>query len=205
MNDPVPVGILISGRGSNMLALLRAAAEPSYPARIAVVVSNRPEAPGLAVARAMGVDTLAIDHRDFPGDRQAHEGAVDAALRARGAAVVCLAGYMRLLTPWLVQRWHGRMLNIHPSLLPDLSGLDTHARALAEGHPVHGCTVHLVTEAVDEGPIIEQQAVPVLNGDTADTLAARVLRQEHLLYPRALRAFITALPDAALPAGPSLP
>ncbi len=205
MNAPVRTAVLISGRGSNMMALLRAAAEPSYPARVVLVVSNRPDAPGLAAARAAGVEALAVDGRAWAGDRQAHEQAIDAALRARGVELVCLAGYMRLLTPWLVERWRGRMLNIHPSLLPALPGLDTHARALAQGHAVHGCTVHLVTEAMDAGPVIDQQPVPVLPGDDAETLAARVLEQEHVLYPRALRAFIAALPGQALPAAGAPP
>ena len=183
-----------------MLALLHAAAEPAYPAQIVLVVSNRPDAPGLAAARAAGVEALAIDHRDFPGGRQAHEQAINEALCDHGVQLVCLAGYMRLLTPWLVRQWQGRMLNIHPSLLPALPGLDTHARVLAQGHAVHGCTVHVVTEAMDEGPTVAQQAVPVLPGDDAATLAARVLEQEHLLYPRALRAFIASWPGPSLPA-----
>ncbi len=175
-----------------MMALLRAAAEPSYPARIVLVISNRPDAAGLPAARALGVETLVVDHRRFPGDRQAHEQAVDEALRARGVELVCLAGYMRLLSPWLVRQWQGRMLNIHPSLLPALPGLDTHARALNERHSRHGCTVHLVTEIMDAGPIIDQRTVAVLPGDDAETLAERVLEQEHLLYPSALRSFIAS-------------
>jgi formyltetrahydrofolate-dependent phosphoribosylglycinamide formyltransferase len=188
------VGVLISGRGSNMQALLRAASDPLYPAEIVAVISNRPEAPGLGLARAAGVPALAIDHRPFRGDRQAHERAIDDALRAHGAELVCLAGYMRLLTPWLVAQWRGRMLNIHPSLLPAFPGLDTHARALAAGATRHGCTVHLVTETMDEGPVLGQADVPVLPNDTEAALAARVLAQEHLLYPRVLRSFIEALP-----------
>jgi formyltetrahydrofolate-dependent phosphoribosylglycinamide formyltransferase len=188
------VGVLISGRGSNMQVLLRAASDPLYPAEIVAVISNRPEAPGLGLARAAGVPALAIDHRPFRGDRQAHERAIDDALRAHGAELVCLAGYMRLLTPWLVAQWRGRMLNIHPSLLPAFPGLDTHARALAAGATRHGCTVHLVTETMDEGPVLGQADVPVLPNDTEAALAARVLAQEHLLYPRVLRSFIEALP-----------
>ena len=205
MKTPVRVGILISGRGSNMAALIRAAAEPSYPAAIVLVVSNRPQAAGLAAARAAGIDTLAIDHRAYAGDRQAHERAIDAVLRARDVEIVCLAGYMRLLSPWLVERWQGRMLNIHPSLLPALPGLDTHARALRQGHAVHGCTVHLVTDGMDEGPVIAQHAVPVLAGDDAGRLAARVLAQEHILYPRALRALIEGLLQPRLPGQPAPP
>jgi phosphoribosylglycinamide formyltransferase-1 len=183
------VGILISGRGSNMAALLEAARDPAFPAEIVVVLSNRPDAGGLAVAAAAGVAAAAIDHRPFKGDRAEHERAIDRELRKAGAEVVCLAGYMRLLTPFLVDAWAGRMLNIHPSLLPAFPGLDTHARALAAGAKLHGCTVHLVTQAMDEGPILAQAAVPVLAGDTEDDLAARVLRQEHALYPAALAAF----------------
>ncbi len=187
--ERLTVAILISGRGSNMEALIRAAAAPDYPARICLVVSNNPDAPGLDAARAAGVPAVAIDHRAYGRDRAAHEQAVDAALRAHGAQAVCLAGYMRLFTPFLVERWRSRMLNIHPSLLPDLPGLDTHARALAEGHTEHGCTVHLVTETMDAGPILAQGRVSVLPGDDEASLAARVLAQEHLLYPRALAEF----------------
>ena len=183
------MGVLISGRGSNMESLVRAAADPGFPAEIRVVVSNRREAPGLAIARDLGVEAVVVDHRDFGRDRGAHERAVDAVLRARGVRVVCLAGYMRLLTPWFVAAWQGRMLNIHPSLLPAYPGLDTHARVLAAGETKHGCTVHLVTEVMDEGPILAQAEVNVLAGDTEDVLAARVLAQEHLLYPAALAAF----------------
>ena len=184
------VAVLISGRGSNMEALLRAAAAPGYPVRIALVVANRPDAAGLAHAAAAGVEAICVDHRPFGRDRAAHERAMQAALEARGIGVVCLAGYMRLLTHVLVDAWAGRMLNIHPSLLPAFPGLDTHARALASGVTLHGCTVHLVTDVMDAGPILAQAAVPVLPGDTAEVLAARVLAQEHRLYPLALRAFI---------------
>jgi phosphoribosylglycinamide formyltransferase-1 len=181
--------ILISGRGSNMAALIAAARDPGYPAEIVLVVSNRPDAAGLAKAREAGVAAVAIDHRPFRGNRAAHEAAIDAALQRSDVEIVCLAGYMRLLTPFLVDAWHGRMLNIHPSLLPAFPGLDTHARALAAGVKLHGCTVHLVTQAMDEGPILAQAAVPVLPDDTAKTLAERVLVQEHRIYPLALRCF----------------
>ena len=154
------------------------------------MLSNRPDAAGLALgARRRRATAVAIDHRPFGGDRAAHEAAIDAALREAGVEIVCLAGYMRLLTPFLVDAWQGRMLNIHPSLLPAFPGLHTHARALAAGVKLHGCTVHLVTQAMDEGPILAQAAVPVLPGDTAETLAARVLVQEHRIYPLALRRF----------------
>ncbi len=164
--------ILISGRGSNMEALIAAARDPAYPAEIVLVLSNRPDAPGLETARAAGIAAEAIDHRDFGRDRPAHEAAIDAALRAADAEIVCLAGYMRLLTPFLVGAWQGRMLNIHPSLLPSFPGLHTHARALEAGVKLHGCTVHLVTAEMDSGPILAQAAVPVLAGDTEDDLAA---------------------------------
>ncbi len=184
------VAILISGRGSNMSALLAAAKEPAYPVEIVLVLSNRPDAAGLDVARAEGVDAVAIDHKPYGRDRAAHEAAIHRVLLEHRIDIVCLAGYMRLLTPFLVQAWRGRMLNIHPSLLPNFPGVDTHARALAAGVATHGCTVHLVTEGMDEGPIIDQASVPVLPEDDENTLAARVLAQEHLLYPRALRKLI---------------
>ena len=194
------VAVLISGRGSNLAALLAAAAAPDYPARIALVLSNRPDAGGLAIAAAADVPAETVDHRPFGTDRAAHEAVLDAKLRAAEIEIVCLAGYMRRLTPFLVGAWAGRMINIHPSLLPAFPGLDTHARALAAGVCLHGCTVHLVTNGVDEGPILGQVAVPVLAGDTEAALAARVLAQEHILYPATLCAMAggTALPaDAA--------
>ncbi len=187
-----------------MAALIEAARDPAYPARIVLVLSNHPDAAGLETARAAGIDAEAIDHRPFAGDRAAHEAALDARLRRAGVQIVCLAGYMRLLTPFLVEAWQGRMLNIHPSLLPAFPGLYTHARALAAGVKLHGCTVHLVTQAMDEGPILAQAAVPVLPGDTEDTLAARVLRQEHLIYPAALAAAATGVPAALPPDAASL-
>jgi phosphoribosylglycinamide formyltransferase 1 len=183
------VGILISGRGSNMAALIAASRDPVFPAEVVLVLSNRPEAAGLVAARTTGVRTACIDHRDFGRDRASHEAAIDAALRAADVEIVCLAGYMRMLTPFLVDAWAGRMLNIHPSLLPAFPGLSTHARALAAGVKLHGCTVHLVTQEMDAGPILAQAAVPVLPNDTEDELAARVLRQEHAIYPVALAAF----------------
>jgi len=181
--------VLISGRGTNMASLVAAARDPAYPVEIALVLSNQAEAPGLALAAASGVPTEVVAHRPFQGDRAAHEAAIDAVLRAADVQIVCFAGYMRLLTPFLVERWAGRMLNIHPSLLPAFPGLVTHARALAAAVKLHGCTVHLVTQAMDEGPILAQAAVPVLADDSAETLAARVLAQEHLIYPLALRLF----------------
>jgi phosphoribosylglycinamide formyltransferase-1 len=172
-----------------MAALIEAARQPDYPAEIVLVISNQPQAPGLALAQAAGVTVAAIDHRPFKGDRAAHEAAIDQALRDADVDLVCLAGYLRLLTPYLVDAWQGRMLNIHPSLLPAFPGLDTHRRALAAGVKLHGCTVHLVTQSMDEGPILAQAAVPVLPGDTEELLAERVLAQEHVIYPLALGLF----------------
>ena len=179
------VAVLISGGGSNLQALIDAAARPGYPARIVLVVSNRPEAYGLERARRAGIPALAIDHRAF-GSREAFEAEVEAALRAAGAELVCLAGFLRLLTRGFVEAWRDRMLNIHPSLLPAFRGLHTHARALAAGVRVHGCTVHLVRFELDEGPVLAQGVVPVLDGDTEESLAARVLEVEHRCYPQAL-------------------
>ena len=192
------VAVLASGRGSNMAALIAAGDAPDFPARVVLALSNRLEAPALGYARNHGIAAVAVDHRIFGQDREAHERAVEAALLEHGVELVCLAGYMRLLTPWLVERWAGRMLNIHPSLLPAFPGLHTHERALAAGCRLHGCTVHLVTVAMDMGPILAQAAVPVLPDDTADTLAARVLVQEHRIYPAALAAHVGV---AVAPAG----
>ncbi|MDB5452290.1 MAG: phosphoribosylglycinamide formyltransferase [Caulobacteraceae bacterium] len=184
------VGILISGRGSNMQALIEAARAPGYPGEIALVLSNRPDAGGLATARAAGAPTALVDHRPFGADREAHERAIDEALRAAGVEVVALAGYMRVMTPFLVDAWAGRMINVHPSLLPDFPGLHTHARALEAGVAMHGCTVHLVTSGVDEGPILGQAKVPVRPEDDEQSLAERVLIEEHALYPRCLAELI---------------
>ena len=192
MTARIRVAVLISGSGSNMAALIDAGQQANSPFEVVLVLSNRPDAGGLAVADGKGVATFVADHRAFGGDREAHERAIDAVLDAHGAEVVALAGYMRRLTPWLVQRWAGRMLNIHPSLLPKYPGLDTHARALAAGDREAGCTVHLVTEGVDEGPVLAQAAVPVLPDDTPASLAQRVLAAEHELYPRALADFCRA-------------
>jgi phosphoribosylglycinamide formyltransferase-1/phosphoribosylamine--glycine ligase/phosphoribosylglycinamide formyltransferase/phosphoribosylformylglycinamidine cyclo-ligase len=182
----VKTAVLISGRGSNMEALIAAAKDEAYPAEIALVLSNNPDALGLQTAAAAGIEALAIDHRPFGKDRAAHERLVDAALRERGIELIALAGYMRILTPYLVGAWSGRMLNIHPSLLPKYPGLHTHARALEAGDAEAGCTVHRVTEGVDEGPILGQARVPIRPGDTEETLAARVLAEEHRLYPACL-------------------
>ena len=176
-----------------MAALIDAARAPDAPFEIALVLSNKPDAGGLAVAEAKGVATVAVDHRPFGKDREAHERAVHVQLERHAVEVVALAGYTRLLTPWLVGRWTGRMLNIHPSLLPKHPGLDTHARALEAGDSEAGCTVHLVIEGVDEGPILAQASVPVVAGDTPPGLAQRVLEAEHRLYPRALSDFCRTL------------
>jgi len=181
------VAVLISGRGSNMSALIEAAKAKDYPAEIVLVVSNRPDASGLARAREAAIATAVIDHRLFRDDRAAFERALDDELREYRIDIVCLAGFMRLLTPWFITRWSGRILNIHPALLPEFKGLDTHRRALAAGVKRHGATVHFVVEETDAGPVISQQSVPVLQGDTEDTLAARVLEIEHRIYPEALR------------------
>ncbi|WP_448951861.1 phosphoribosylglycinamide formyltransferase [Labrys neptuniae] len=177
--------ILISGRGSNMAALIEAAKDPAYPVEIAAVISNRPAAPGLALAREAGLVAEAIDHRAF-ASRSEFEAALEARLEAHVVDLVVLAGFMRLMTAPFVESWAGRMINIHPALLPSFPGLATHERALEAGVRVHGCTVHYVTPGMDEGPIIAQAAVPVLAGDTASDLAARVLQAEHKLYPPAL-------------------
>lgn len=180
------VAVLISGRGSNMVALAEAAGDPAFPARIVGVISDRAEARGLNAAAALGIEASAITGQDYP-DAAALDEALDAELARLQADIVCLAGYMRLLTPAFTEKWAGRLINIHPSLLPLFPGLDTHAKALESGMRVHGCTVHFVTAKVDDGPIIAQAAVPVLADDDAGTLAARVLSAEHQLYPLALR------------------
>ncbi len=182
------VGILISGRGSNMMALAHAARDPAYPAEIAVVISNRPNAAGLDWARAQGLQAVAIDHKAYP-NRPAFEAAMHEVLLAHGVELVACCGFMRLMTPDFVDAWRDRMLNIHPALLPAYKGLHTHERALADGVRIVGCTVHVVRLEMDVGPIIAQAAVPVIEGDTPDVLAARVLAAEHILYPHALSLF----------------
>jgi phosphoribosylglycinamide formyltransferase-1 len=180
------IGILISGRGSNMRSLVEASRDPAYPAEVVVVVSNRPDAPGLAWAQQEGLQTLVIDHKDF-ASREQFDAALHGALTNAGAEIVCCAGFMRLMTPELVTRWEGRMLNIHPSLLPAFRGLNPQEQALAAGVRISGCTVHYVVPEMDAGPIIAQAAVPVLGSDTPATLASRILAAEHKLYPHALR------------------
>nr|WP_040879031.1 phosphoribosylglycinamide formyltransferase [Kaistia granuli] len=179
------VAILISGRGSNMTALIEAAADPDFPAEIALVLSNRADAGGLARAAEAGIATAVIDHKGF-SSRAEFDAAMDERLRAENIDLVCLAGFMRLLSDSFVEAWRDRMINIHPSLLPLFPGLDTHERAIAAGMRLHGCTVHFVRAQMDSGPIIGQAAVPVALDDTPDTLAKRVLAAEHQIYPLAL-------------------
>jgi phosphoribosylglycinamide formyltransferase-1 len=178
-----------------MSALIEAARSPDFAAEIVTVLSDEPDAPGLSIARKAGVAAEAIDFRACPG-KAAFEAALEARLRAERAEIVCLAGFMRILSPAFVERWKGRMLNVHPSLLPNLRGLNTHERALREGLAEHGCTVHFVTAELDAGPIIAQARVPILPGDDAEALAARVLREEHRIYPAALAAVARSLSAA---------
>jgi phosphoribosylglycinamide formyltransferase-1 len=188
VSAPAPkkrVAILISGRGSNMVSLIEAARAPDYPAEIVLVLSNRPDAAGLDRARAAGIPARAIDHKAFP-DRARFDAALQAELDEAGIELIVLAGFMRILTDAFVEAWGGRMINIHPSLLPLFKGTHTHERALEAGVRLHGCTVHYVVPELDAGPIVAQAAVPVLPGDDADTLSARVIVQEHRLYPAAL-------------------
>ncbi|MDG4647546.1 phosphoribosylglycinamide formyltransferase [Roseibacterium sp. SDUM158017] len=182
------VGILISGGGSNMVELVRSM-QGDHPARPVFVLANDPGAGGLEKARAMDLPALAVDHRPFKGDRAAFEAALSAAIAPHAPDILCLAGFMRVLTADFVEAWRGRMLNIHPSLLPKYRGLDTHARAIAAGDAEAGCTVHEVTPALDDGPVLGQARVPILPGDTARSLAERVLLAEHVLYPAVLRRF----------------
>ena len=177
--------ILISGRGSNMMALVAAARAAEYPAEIVCVVSNAADAKGLEFAAANGIATRVIDHKAF-ASREAFEAALDAYLRSMNVEAIALAGFMRVLTAGFISGWDGRMINIHPSLLPAYKGLHTHERAIADGANLHGCSAHLVTPELDGGPVLLQAEVPVLSGDTADVLAARVLTQEHRIYPQAL-------------------
>ena len=177
--------ILISGRGSNMMALVEAAAAPDYPAEVAAVIANTPDAAGLGWAAARGIATAVIDHKTFP-DRASFEDSLHRSIVGFGAEIVCLAGFMRVLTPNFVRLWQGRMLNIHPSLLPSFKGLHTQEQALAAGVRIAGCTVHFVVPEMDAGPILVQAAVPVVTGDSPASLAARILPFEHRIYPQAL-------------------
>ncbi|MDJ0920690.1 MAG: phosphoribosylglycinamide formyltransferase [Henriciella sp.] len=180
------LAILISGRGSNMEAILSAATASDYPAEPKLVLSNRPDAAGLQIATKHRVQTACVDHKPFGSDREAFERQMDAILQEHQIEIIALAGFMRVLTPWFVRRWTGRMINIHPSLLPKYPGLNTHQRAIDAGDPEAGCSVHWVTEGVDEGAVIAQAKAPILPDDTVDSLAARILPLEHELYPRAL-------------------
>jgi phosphoribosylglycinamide formyltransferase-1 len=177
--------ILISGRGSNMRALIEHARNPSYPAEIVLVLSNRPDAAGLAFAKENNIACAVVDHKTYAG-REEFERSMQVLLELHRIELICLAGFMRMLTPWFIDQWQGRLLNIHPALLPAYRGLHTHERALADGVKIHGCTVHFVSAGMDAGPIIAQAAVAVRDSDTPESLAARVLAQEHAIYPAAL-------------------
>ena len=192
MTPRVRTALLISGRGSNMRALIAAARAPDFAAEIALVLSDQPDAAGLESARKMGVAAAALDFRSYPG-KAGFESALDQRLRAARVELICLAGFMRILSAPFVEQWSGRILNIHPSLLPDLRGLKTHERALAEGRAEHGCTVHYVSAELDAGPIVAQARVPVRKSDDPETLAARVLVEEHRIYPLALDKVARAL------------
>lgn len=183
----IRLAIFISGRGSNMEAILDSCAKSDHPAEPVLIMSNRPDAEGLNTAAARGINAAAVDHKPFGKDREAFERAMHAHLTTANVELIALAGFMRILTPWFVEKWTGRLINIHPSLLPKYPGLKTHARALAAGDAEHGCSVHWVTEGVDQGAVIDQARIPILPEDTEETLRARVLEQEHTLYPRALR------------------
>ena len=182
------VGVLISGRGSNLAALIEASRAVDYPAEIACVVSNRADAPGLGIAAAAGIATAIVSHRDHP-DRESFDRAVSGELERHGIGLVVLAGFMRIFSPWFPARWANRLINIHPSLLPAFKGMHVQRQALDAGVRLSGCTAHLVVPDLDSGPIIAQAAVPVLAGDTEETLSARILRQEHRLYPLVVRWF----------------
>lgn len=188
MANKLKIGVLISGRGSNLGALIRAAAAPDYPAEIALVISNRPDAGGIDLANQAKIPVQVIENKKFES-RESFDRAITAALNQAGVQLVCLAGFMRILSAEFAEEWRDRLINIHPSLLPKFKGLHTHEAALAAGEAEHGCTVHFVRAGLDDGPTILQAAVPVLNDDTPETLAARVLEQEHTLYPRAVRLY----------------
>jgi len=181
------LGILISGRGSNMQALVNAAKTPGYPAKVACVISNEPDAKGLDFAREAGIPALVVNHRDFKKNREAFEKVLDEKLKEYGVELVCLAGFMRLVTGWFVDQWMDRLVNIHPSLLPAFPGIHVHEQVIAYGAKFSGCTIHFVRAEMDHGPIIIQAAVPVHPDDDADTLAARILESEHKIYPLAVR------------------
>lgn len=189
MAKKTKVGVLISGRGSNMQALIDACEQDDYPAEIALVISNKAGAQGLDRAREAGIDTAYVDHTLFE-ERELFEAEIDEKLRSAGVKYVCLAGFMRILTPWFIDKWKDRLINIHPSLLPAFKGVSTHERAIENGVRIHGCTVHFVRPEMDDGPIIGQAAVPVMPSDDADTLSRRVLEAEHRLYPACLKLVV---------------
>ena len=189
----IKLAVLISGRGSNMEALIKACADPEYPATMAVVISNRPDAPGIEKAKAAGIATDIVDHKKFSSRSEFETALQTALLKYAPVDLVCLAGFMRILTADFVNQWHNRMINIHPSLLPDYKGLDTYARALADGRTEAGCTVHYVVPEMDNGPTIIQKRVPILAGDTPETLATRILAQEHGAYTEAVRLVATRI------------
>lgn len=186
MGQKLNLAVLISGRGSNLQSILEACQDPEFPAQVKLVISNKADAYGLVRAEKMGIPTSVVAHKDF-SSREEFERALIAAIEAEGPIdLVCLAGFMRVLTPLFIARWENRLINIHPSLLPAYKGLHTHERAIAAGEKIAGCTIHFVTSGVDEGPIILQKSVPVLPNDTPNSLAERVLEQEHLAYPEAI-------------------
>ena len=184
------VGVLLSGRGSNLVAILDRIAAGELEASVVLVIGNEPSADGVQAARSRGVPTLVVDHRQSPS-REAHDREMAVALEAAGARLICLAGYMRLLSPWFVERFAGRVMNIHPSLLPSFPGREAQRQAIEAGVRISGCTVHFVDERADSGPIILQEAVPVLDGDTPETLGARILEKEHVLYRRAIALYFS--------------
>jgi len=185
MTKNLKLAIFLSGRGSNARAIIESCEQPDFPAEIALVLSNNPEAKGLEFAQSKGLETICVNHRDY-GVREAYDKALLKALEGRGIDMICLAGFMRILTPVFLEGWGGEIINIHPSLLPDYKGLNTHERALADGQKESGCTVHHVAAEMDSGPIIVQKRVPIIEGDTPGTLAARILEQEHIAYPEAI-------------------
>ncbi|MCF8496079.1 MAG: phosphoribosylglycinamide formyltransferase [Alphaproteobacteria bacterium] len=186
LSGKLSLAVLISGRGSNLQALIDACEDPGFPAAIKIVVSNRPAVYGLERAQNHNIPVQAIDHKQY-SSRETFEDALSDALERHAPDLICLAGFMRVLTPHFIRRWEGKIINIHPSLLPAYKGVDTHARVLADGGAESGCSVHYVTAELDSGPVIVQRRVPVLPGDTPDILAARILEQEHIAYPEAVR------------------
>jgi len=192
LTEKIRTAILISGGGSNMVSLVKAAQEADYPAKVKLVICNRPNAGGLAKAKSLGIETFCIDHKNFK-TRKAFEQEMDKTLREHDIELICNAGFMRILSPWFVGRWLGRQLNIHPSLLPKFKGLHTHERAIEAGETEHGCTIHYVDEGMDTGEIIAQAKVNILASDTNETLATKVLQQEHILYPAVLKTMASAL------------